>query len=433
MFILTLLILVIITGFFTAAETAFSSINKDDLTDAENNISPRKKQHLEKILNDLDRLHAITQIVISITLIATSTAVLLIAEEMAHELSIAGYTVSFKIVGILTLIFCYWIFGLLIPKGIAKKYSYQLSESFSGLYVFLYSILFIPIEIIIGIANFILKPLKIKTSFSHFSKSEDELRALISEGLKHGAINKTEHEILQNVFEFNDLRANEIMVPRTEMSGVELSDNNEEMLNELLSSGHSMVPVYQDSLDNIIGIIHTKDVFRGLAEKKDLTIRSMIRPAYFVPESKLISEILKEMQTRGIRMTIITDEYGGTEGVLTLEDIISEIVGEIHTEGEAKILDYTKLPDGSFMIFGSMTIDDFNETFSVSLPESEEYTTIAGFAAFQSGKIMNPGEKIEYNSLEIELIKKIRQKMLQFRFRAREGEFAVVEKSEKEL
>jgi putative hemolysin len=429
---LTILILIIIAGFFTAAEAALSSINKDDLDDADANISPDTKHQLERILNDLDRLHAITQIGISISLISVTAAVILLGEEIADEILLAGFSIPFQIVGLIALVFVYWIFGLLIPKGIGKKYAYDISESIAGFYVALFYILHYPVEIIIGIANFLLKPFKIKTSFSYFNKSEDELRALITEGLKHGAINKTEHEILQNVFEFNDLRANEIMVPRTEMSGVELSDNDEEMLNEILKNGHSMVPVYQDSFDNILGIIHTKDIFRALAEKRQLNIRSMIRPAYFVPETKLISEILKDMQTRGIRLTIITDEYGGTEGVLTLEDIMSEIVGEIGKEGEVKVLDYSKLPDGSYVIFGSMTVDDFNENFNLSLPFSEEYTTIAGFIAFNSGKILNPGEKVDYGDLEIELIKKIKQKMIQFRFRSKTGEFHEIVKLEKE-
>jgi putative hemolysin len=430
--VLTILIFILISGFFTAAEAALSSINKDDLDDAEINITSGKKYQIEKLLNDLDRLHAITQIGISICLVSVTTIVILLAEEISHDILLVGFTIPFKIVGLTVLVITYWIFGLLIPKGIGKKYAYEFSQVISGFYVFLFSLFYYPVEIITGISNFLLKPFKIKTSFSYFNKSEDELRALISEGLKHGTINKTEHEILQNVFEFNDLRANEIMVPRTEMSGVELSDNDDEMLNEILKNGHSMVPVYQDSFDNILGIIHTKDIFRVLAEKRLLNIRSMIRPAYFVPETKLISEILKDMQTRGIRLTIITDEYGGTEGVLTLEDIISEIVGEIGKEGEVKILDYNKLPDGSYIIFGSMTVDDFNETFNFSLPFSEEYATIAGFVSFISGKILNPGEKIDYINLEIELIKKLKQKMIQFRFRSKNGEFHEIDKFEKE-
>jgi putative hemolysin len=429
--LLTIIILILIAGFFTAAEAALSSINKDDLDNAEVGITEAKKNQLEKLLNDLDRLHAITQIGVSITLISVTTIVIQVAEEISHDILLIGFTIPFKIVGLIGLVIVYWIFGILIPKGIGKKNAYEISRAIAGLYVFFFNLLHYPIEFIIGAANFLLKPFKIKTSFSYFNKSEDELRALISEGLKHGTINKTEHEILQNVFEFNDLRANEIMVPRTEMSGVELSDDDEEMLKEILKNGHSMVPVYQDSFDNILGIIHTKDIFRTLAEKQTLSIRSMIRPAYFVPETKLISEILKDMQTRGIRLTIITDEYGGTEGVLTLEDIISEIVGEIGKEGEVKILDYTKLPDNSYVIFGSMTVDDFNETFNSSLPFSEEYTTIAGFVSFISGKILNPGEKIDYANLEIELIKKLKQKMIQFRFRSKTGEFHEIEKLEK--
>ncbi|GAG64316.1 unnamed protein product, partial [marine sediment metagenome] len=178
----------------------------------------------------------------------------------------------------------------------------------------------------------------------------------------------------------------------------------------------SLIPAYRESPDNIIGVLHTKDFTRSLIEKKNYSLQNLIRPAYFIPETKLISEVLKEMQRRGERLAVVTDEYGGTEGLITVEDILEEIVGEIKDKTKKEIKEYTKLPDDKYYVLGSMSIDDFNETFSFALPESDEYNTIAGFIALNSGKILNTGESYEFEGLKFELIKKIRQKMVQFVF-----------------
>jgi len=205
------------------------------------------------------------------------------------------------------------------------------------------------------------------------------------------------------------------MIPRTEMTAVEIIDDNLQIAKEVTGTGYSLIPVYEESLDNIIGVLHTKDFIRSFLEQKPVNIKSLIRQAYFVPETKLISEILREMQKRGERMAIVTDEYGGTEGMITMDDILEEIVGEIKNETSTEERDYTKLPDGTFSVLGNMGIDDFNETFNLELPESEEYNTVAGFVADISGKILNRGEIAGYKDLKFELVKKIRQKMVQFK------------------
>jgi len=187
------------------------------------------------------------------------------------------------------------------------------------------------------------------------------------------------------------------------------------MFDEILKTGHTLIPIFKDSFDNILGIIHIKDMMRTFAINKKIDIKNLIRPAYFVPETKHISGILKEMQKRGERLAVVTDEYGGTEGVITLEDILSEIVGDFSVETDPQLKEYSKLPDNKYAILGTIAIDDFNDTFNFSLPVSEEYNTVAGFISFQTGKILNVGEKYIYGELEFELIKKVKQKMVQFK------------------
>src|SRR5690606_16542219 len=248
-----------------------------------------------------------------------------------------------------------------------------------------------------------------KTNFSQMRPSEDEILDIISEGVKSGTLDESEQEIIENIFEFTDLRANEVMVPRTEMIAIDLIEESDDNIYEIIKSGYSLIPVYEDNPDNIIGIFHTKDVIKNILDNKKEPIRKILRPAYFVPESKLISEILRDMQNQGERLAIVTDEYGGTEGVITMEDILEEIVGKFKDNTLSKIPQFNKLPDGTYYVLGTMHIDEFNETFNYRLPESDEYNTIAGFIGDRSGKILNPGEQFKYNGLVFELMKKIRQ------------------------
>lgn len=315
------------------------------------------------------------------------------------------------------------VFNVLVPKAIAYRYSDFIGKRSIKIILILSKILKFITGAITSISNLILLPFKEKINFSDERPSEDEILDIISDGVKSGTIDEADQEIIENIFEFNDLKADEVMIPRTEMVAINLNDEDEKNIASIIKTGHTLVPVFENSLDNIIGIIHTKDVMKSIIEKQNYSFKNLLRPAYFVPETKLISEILKDMQKQGERIAIVTDEYGGTEGVITMEDILEEIVGELKDKTKSEVQDFSALPDGKFYVLGSMVIDDFNETFNVLLEESDEYNTVAGFVAYQTGKILNPGEKFEYKELTFELIKKIRQKMVQFKIFDEIGKF----------
>lgn len=317
------------------------------------------------------------------------------------------------------------VFNVLVPKAIAYRYADTIGKRSIKLILFLSKALKLITTGITAISNLILLPFKEKINFSQERPTEDEILDIISDGVKSGTIDEADQQIIENIFEFNDLKANEVMIPRTEMIAISLNEENEKSINSIIKSGHTLVPVFENSLDNIVGILHTKDVMKSIIEKQNINIKSLIRPAYFVPETKLISEILKDMQKQGERIAIVTDEYGGTEGVITMEDILEEIVGEIKDKTKSEIHNYSKLPDGKFYVLGNMDIDEFNETFNFKLEESDEYNTVAGYIADKTGKILNAGEKYEINGLTFELIKKIRQKMVQFRVFDESGNFGL--------
>lgn len=431
--ILVVFILIFAAGFFSSVEIAIASFGRNKIEDLKEK-NDKYAEAFESIQNEPNIFFGSVQIITTAFLLTAAmlafltTIKYLVPVFLKSNIYILEYysiQIAFLCALTLTTIFTL-IFGILLPKAVGFKYAERLGKATVKFMLPVSFILKYPVKIITSINNFLISFIKEKTDFSQTRFSEDEIRIIISEGVKTGAINETEHEIIENIFEFNDLRANEVMIPRTEMVAVEINDNISELAKEILKINHSLIPVYSDSVDNIVGVLHTKDFMKSFIDDKPVTIKSLIRPAYFVPETKLISELLKEMQNRGERLAIVMDEYGGTEGIITMEDILEEIVGNIWDNTKAEIKDYSKLPDGKYYVLGSMTVDDFNETFSIKIPFSDEYNTVAGFVADKSGKILNSGDVLEHEDLVFELIKKIRQKMVQFRVYSKESIFSEV-------
>jgi len=424
-------VFILLSGYLSAAEVAIASFGSQKLEEL------REKNDntyllFESIKKDANSFFGTIQISTNLFLIAASVLAFIVAIQLINPFFTDSDIIFFNeyskllssVIAVLVVSFFTMLFGILIPKVLGFKYAEQIGKASIRPLILMTTLFKIPVRIVTYISNFLLIPFKEKTSFSQTRISEDEIRILISEGVKSGSINKTEQEIIENIFEFNDLRANEVMIPRTEMIAVDINEDEKENANAIIRSGHSLIPVYKGSPDNIIGVIHTKDFMKSYVDAMPVSTKNIIRPAYFIPETKLISEVLKEMQKRGERIAIVTDEYGGTEGMITMEDILEEIVGELKDNTRTEVTDYTRLPDGKYYILGSMSIDDFNESFNIMLPESEEYNTIAGFTADKTGKILNPGEVVKYGNITFELIKKIRQKMVQFRVYSEDGSFS---------
>jgi putative hemolysin len=423
-------IFIILAGYLSAAEVAIASFGSQKLEE----LRERNDKALplfESIKQDANAFFGTIQISTNISLTAASVLAFIIAVELFNPLFSDSQIPLFHqystlisvLIAIAVVSFSTMTFGILIPKVLGFKYAEQIGKISIRPLIFLTEIFRYPVRLVTYVSNIFLMLFNERTSFSQTRISEDEIRILISEGVKSGSINETEKEIIENIFEFNDLKANEVMIPRTETVAVDVKDDEQENAKKIIKSGHSLIPVFQESLDNIIGVIHAKDYMRSFVDGVSVSIKGLIRPAYFIPETKLISEVLKEMQKRGERIAIVTDEYGGTEGIITMEDILEEIVGEIKDSTKIEVKEFTRLPDGKYYILGSMGIGDFNEAFNITLPDSEEYNTVSGFVAYKTGKILNLGEVFKHEDLTFELIKKIRQKMVQFKVYADDGSF----------
>ncbi len=424
---------VFLTGLITAAEIALSSFGKNKIDDLKENGDNIWQQF--QIVHENPEPYYGTIHLLSLTFVISSVIFgFLLSAKLINpgiiEPKVGFYNdplrliISFALT-IISIASVLTIFSYLIPKAMGFKYSDLLGRFFVMILIPTAKLFIFPARLLNSVSDFLLIPFKERTNFAQTKPSEDEILDIIADGVKSGAIDEKEEAIIKNIIEFNDLKAGEVMVPRTEMISIDINETDENLLRNIILKGHTLIPVYEDSIDNIVGILHSKDVVRLLLESGSIaSIKNLIRPAYFIPETKLISEILTEMQKRGERLAVVSDEYGGTEGVITIEDILEEIVGDIKSDSVNEQKEFYKFPDNKYFVLGSMQITDFNDVFNLALPESDEYNTIAGFIAEKSGKILSLNETVEYEGVKFELIKKIRQKMVQFKIYSDKNQFS---------
>jgi CBS domain containing-hemolysin-like protein len=232
--------------------------------------------------------------------------------------------------------------------------------------------------------------------------TRSEIQDMIETGEREGVIEEEEHEMLQRIFRFNKSIAKEVMTPRLDMTAVPVEASIDEAIQTCIQSGHARVPVYEGSLDNVIGVVHIRDLVRdvnyGETEASELELDDLISPTLHVPESKNVDELLTEMREERMHMVIVIDEFGTTEGLITMEDMVEEIVGEILEGGEEMPIDHVE--DGA-VVQGEVNIHEVNEALEIDLPEGEEFETVAGFVFNRAGRLVEEGEQIEYDGIRI--------------------------------
>ncbi|MDQ7822180.1 MAG: hemolysin family protein [Candidatus Eremiobacteraeota bacterium] len=320
-----------------------------------------------------------------------------------------------SILGIIALVVIFFILAELIPweviPGKAEKIALKMTRllllarkiSTPFLKVFLFMIS--PITRIYGKKD------------SKGTVTEDDLKMMVEEASEQGILEEEEKEMIHSVFELSNTIAKEIMVPRLDMVSVELKTPLTKVLDTAMSHGYSRIPVYEDSIDRVVGIVHTKDLLALLNEKKmDMPLKEIIRPAFFIPGSKRIDEMLREMQKEKIAMAIVVDEYGGTDGLVTIEDIIEEIVGEITDEYDKDITPVEEMDDGTYLIDAKTIIEDVNDQLDISLP-TEEFETIGGYVYGLTGHIPTAGETLHTDGITITVEKILRQRITKLRIK----------------
>jgi len=406
-------LLVLLNGFFTAAEFALVRVRGSQI-ELKVKTGSRVAKITRSIMNNLDGYLAATQLGITIA----SLGLGVIGEGVFTDVMLAGFkavgvviTSSFvitlsRVLAFLVITILSIVFGELAPKNIAIQRSVRTALAVSTP-LRLFFIVFRPIIWMLNeFAGFILKLLGIKEFEGEAHHSSEELQLLLEQGKETGALDSSEHELIQNVFEFNERVVKNIMVPRTKIYGIDINADKEELLDLLINEGYSRMPVYDDTIDKIVGIVHAKDVLPLLVRHHDIVLKDIIRKPYFIPETKKINDLMAELQQKRIQIAIVLDEFGGTAGMVTLEDIVEELVGEIQDEYDEERPIVEVVNSREFIVNALASIYDVNTHLPHDLPEDGDYDTVSGWLGDIFGKIPDVGEQKESNGYNITVLKK---------------------------
>ena len=303
------------------------------------------------------------------------------------------------------------VLGELVPKSLAIHYTEKIALAVSYPIKLFSSIFSIFVKILTFSSNIVLKPLKVKKNFIETNLSEEEIRSLLEESTQAGTIEKREHEIIENVFEFGDMDVANVMVPHNRMDLLDIDQTSEEFIHKMLSHNHTRIPVYEDQMENIIGVIYSKDVFAKLANKQKINIRDLLRPPLFVPSTQRLYDVMQKFKREKTHMAIVLDEHGGVDGIVTMEDILEEIVGDIQDEVDKTNEEIQKQRDGSYLVDGSTSITDFNRVLETSLPEDAQYNSISGFILDLVKRFPKKNEIINHENLTFRIKEKTKKRI----------------------
>jgi CBS domain containing-hemolysin-like protein len=398
--VVILILLILMSAFLSAAETAFINFNRIRMKNLSNSNS-KKIDLVIKLDNNYDILMSTILIFNNISNItATSLAVFIFSRYFNNY----GIVIA-TIITILLIL----IFGELLPKGLAK-FAPEKFAMFSAPAIS--SLIFICTPI-----NFLLS--SIKKTFNRIfepeslpSITEDELRTMIDEVENEGVINKNESDLIRSAIEFNETVVEDIYTPRIDIVGIEENESLEDIKEKFLVSGYSRLPVFKGDMDNIVGVLHEKDFYQAL-NRKEKDIKKLVAKILYVTPNKKISELLKELQISKAHMAVVIDEYGGTEGLVTMEDIIEELVGEIWDEHDEVIEWFKKIGEDKFLISCNADIDDMFELFGLEPDEEMDVTTVNGFITMLFEEIPEAGGRIVYKNIDITVTKAEAKKVLE--------------------
>ena len=406
--ILLALFLVILNGFFVAAEFSIVKVRYSQIQIKVQEGNPVAKQ-LELILKKLDAYLSATQLGITLSSLALGW----IGEGAMHHfmdkfLSMMNLSLDDTSVTTISLFFSFFIitilhivFGELVPKSIAIRKS-ESTAMFVAYPLRGFTIVFQPfIWLMNSMSNGFLRMINIPPAEESDIHSSEELQLLVKQSADSGEIEEEDYEIIKNAFDFTDHSAKQIMVPRQNILSIDIEDPIEDIINVIVDSGYSRIPVYEGSIDNIIGVLYTKEIIREYIKRNgNLTntdLRDLMREAFFVVGSKKISDLLKNFQQKKQHLAIVIDEFGGTEGIISLEDILEELVGEIQDEEDEEEKIVEEISENTFWVQATQPLEEINEYLPEKLPLSEEgdYNSLAGFILYQLGDIPEENQEFE--------------------------------------
>ena len=410
--------LVLLNGFFVAAEFSIVKVrySQIQLKAAEGNKIAKQVEH---IIRHLDEYLSATQLGITLASLALGW----IGEAAMHHLvqnalefinlSIADATITLiSIVISFTLVtIMHIVMGELIPKSIAIRKA-EATSMFIAMPLIAFYTIFRPFIWLMNLmSNSFLKLIKIHAASDLDTHSTEELQLLVKQSVASGEIEEDNYEIIKNAFDFKDHSAKQIMIPRQNILSINIEDPIDEIINTIIESGYSRIPVYEESIDNIIGVFYSKEIIRQYVKQNNqLTnkeLRALMREAFFVIESKKISDLLKVFQLKKQHLAIVIDEFGGTEGIITLEDILEELVGEIQDEDDDEEKIVEKINDSTFWVKAIQPLEEINEELPQPFPISEDgdYNTLAGYILFELEEIPDERQEFDLNKYHFKILK----------------------------
>ena len=387
-----LVILIGLNAFFAASEIAFIALN-DTKIEKQAKEGNKKAKQIEKMLETPSKFLSTIQIGITLAgFLSSAFASDAFASKLAPVLNNMipiGINIWQNIsILIITIILSFFtiVFGELVPKRLAMKHYEKIAFATIGI-IRTISIITAPFVKLLSVTtNAISKIFGVGENEEEIV-TEEEIKMMVDQGKEDGTIQEDEKEYINNVFEFNDIVASEIMTHRTDMFAVDINTGANELLEEIIKDDckHSRIPVYDETVDEIKGILYVKDIIKNIG-KKTFKIKNIMKEAYFVSQNKLINELFKEMQKNKKQMAIVVDEYGGTAGLITMEDILEEIVGDIFDGYDEFEEEYEKIDDKTYIISGKMPIYDVNKLLNSNIPEGD-YDTLSGYLQEELGRI----------------------------------------------
>jgi CBS domain containing-hemolysin-like protein len=421
--ILAVFLLVFANGFFVAAEFSLVSVRRTRIETLAAGGSRRAKQLLGLIDNVNEYISA-TQLGITLASLALGwigepTVAALLAHPLDGVVSEWWlHTISF-FVGFAVITFFHIVIGELVPKRLALESSEKVSLATGWLLHSFYKIFYYPIRFLFWAGNLASSALGLQSKDEHGSiYTEDELRQLINASHQSGHLEKEEQQLINRVFDFSEAEVREAMIPRTAVAAIPVTATLAEVEESFCESGYSRLPVYRDQLDNIVGVLFMKDIMPCLktSGRKEFDMETMVHPPMFVPATARLGNVLAQMQSARTHLAFAIDEHGGIEGILTLEDLLEEIVGEINDEYDEEVRAQIVEENGAYLLDGMLAVRDANRKFKLKLPEDAGYTTLAGFLLARAGRILKPGETVEHDGASFTVERVDRHRIRRVRF-----------------
>lgn len=416
-----LVVLLAFSAFFAGCEAAFFSLNKIKVAHLKDKRG-RKGELVAALLSNPRQLLTIIYVGNELVNVAAAAFVTSISIYFFGSLGV-GYAIGIGTFLILT-------FGEIIPKTLVLKHAegYALK---TALPLKFFSTLIKPANwILTGIANSVVKflvPPKKKEEGGGLI--QEEIRTIVKMGEGEGVIETDEKDLIHNIFEFGDTTASEIMTPKNDIFSLNVSTTVPEIISRTKKSFFSRIPIYEENEDNIIGILYMKDILRlNISGKKDLTLRQMLHSPFIIPESKKVTDLLKDFKIQKVHLAVIYDEYGSLKGIVSLEDVLEEIVGEIEGERQKDEVPIIKRDENDYLVLGGVSIQDFNKEFASSIPD-EEFNSIGGFVFSLIGRMPIRGESVQHDNFQFIVEKMKGPRILKIHLKVTEKEEGDVEEN----